>query len=265
MVTHVKESTYSWLRQEVLDIKTKNFHVFEKSLDDQSINQLEDYEILPPSYLEFICDFGAARLYRTSNYYKLGIQSHPKEKYLRDGEKLLEFGYFDEDSVYFRYSELCSDSEAPVYKILDNYLSKVANSFAAWIFESCVKARSLYKKREWQEILEGPSPFTSEELRIVEERRKFDWKIIGYDENDVVFCVKNKSSLSLPFLTLGVAAKDKSFEGAVRLETSSISPGHEQLIRRAVYKELMSPDKLDIYSLPDPIPEDRKRYWEFRK
>jgi hypothetical protein len=265
MATYVEENTYLWLKQEISDIKTKKFHIVEDSLNDQSIYQLKNNEILPPSYLKFISDFGSARLYRVSNYYKLGVQSHPEEKLLRDIEKVLEFGYFDEDSVCFCYSELRAGFEAPVYEILSNRLSRTAENFEEWLSESCRKAHSSYGKTEWKEILEGPSPFTQEELRIIEERRKFEWKIIGYDENDVVFCIKNKSDLSLPFLTLGVEAKDKSFEGAVRLNVSGINPGHEKLIRRDVYKDLLSPEKLNIYSLPDPTPEERKRYWEFRK
>lgn len=256
---------YSWLKQEILDIKTQKFHVFEKPMGDQFIYQIKDYKILPPSYLEFISCFGGAKLYRVSNHYNIGIQFQPKEFFLRNEEKILEFGFFDENNVYFRSLELRENFEAPIYQLSNNHLKKAGDNFTEWLIESCRKDRSSYKKSEWKEILEGPSPFTQKELKIVEERRKFDWKIIGYDENDVVFCVKNKSSLSLPFLTLGVVAKDKSFEGAVRLDVSSIRPNHEALIKRDVYKDITAPDKLDIYSLPDPIPEDRKRYWEFRE
>jgi hypothetical protein len=61
MATCVEENAYSWLNQEILDVKTKKFHVTEEPLND-SIYKLKDHEILPPSYLKFISDFGSVRL-----------------------------------------------------------------------------------------------------------------------------------------------------------------------------------------------------------
>jgi hypothetical protein len=258
------DDLYQWLQEEALAIKTKKFHVFEHQNTDESIPMF--WGLLPPSYLAFISKFGSAKLYRRKgNYYKIGVLSTPKEQNF-GGEKFLRIGHFDSDPAYFRFSLLNPDTEAPVYELDDERLSKVANSFEEWLLNRCSQVRHSYKKTEWKKILTGPEPFTKEELAIVEARKKIKWTVVGFDDDgDVLLSIKNESSQIIPYYTLGVIARDNSLEGALYLDLSDLSPGEERVFKRNAYKEALTPDNVAFYSRPDPIPEDRESYWEFRK
>ena len=56
-------------------------------------------------------------------------------------------------------------------------------------------------------MLCGPSPFTAEELAIVEARRQFSWRLVGVTASgEVMYEVTNGSDRRLPFLSILTAS-----------------------------------------------------------
>jgi hypothetical protein len=55
-------------------------------------------------------------------------------------------------------------------------------------------------------------------------------------------------------------------EAVARLEllVSSVSPGETRVVEKDCYKDLVDPKDVEVFEQPDPEPEDRDRYWEFR-
>jgi hypothetical protein len=43
-----------------------------------------------------------------------------------------------------------------------------------------------------------------------------------------------------------------------------IRPGGTAVVAKETYKDLIAPEEVEAYALPDPEPEERDRYWEFR-
>ena len=44
-----------------------------------------------------------------------------------------------------------------------------------------------------------------------------------------------------------------------------ISPGQTAVVAKDTYRDLLDPSDVEAYPLPDPEPEERARYWEFRE
>jgi hypothetical protein len=43
-----------------------------------------------------------------------------------------------------------------------------------------------------------------------------------------------------------------------------IGPGATAVVEKETYRGLVAPEDVEAYALPDPGPEERDRYWEFR-
>lgn len=43
-----------------------------------------------------------------------------------------------------------------------------------------------------------------------------------------------------------------------------IGPGETRVVEPGCYKEFVAPEDTEVFDLPDPGPEDREQYWEFR-
>ena len=131
-------------------------------------------------------------------------------------------------------------------------------------------ARKQYKKSEWGFIENGPPPFTEEELAVVEARKRFRWQVVGVAPNgDLRFEVHNGSDMTLPYLFLGVRGKLRPpnsgpLGGGARLPVGSVRPGRTATIEYGCYKKFVAPEDVEVFDLPDPGPEDREYYWEFR-
>jgi hypothetical protein len=74
----------------------------------------------------------------------------------------------------------------------------------------------------------------------------------------------------LPYLSLGIRGqlrppKTEPLHGGVWLPVSSISPGETRVVVKDCYKDLVDPREVEVFDQPDPEPEDRERYWEFRE
>jgi hypothetical protein len=53
-------------------------------------------------------------------------------------------------------------------------------------------------------------------------------------------------------------------EGGVWLPDEHIGPGQTSVVVKDTYRDLIDPSDVEAYPLPDPEPEERSRYWEFR-
>jgi hypothetical protein len=52
--------------------------------------------------------------------------------------------------------------------------------------------------------------------------------------------------------------------GGVWLPVSTILPGETHIVEKDCYKDLVDPRDVEAFDEPDPKPEDRDRYWEFK-
>lgn len=263
---------YEWLEEEIASIKTPKFHLVKASVSEAKDNNSEGLlKILPPSYLEFRVKFGAAKLYRYSNHYQVIIAGTLNQVTIDENESLVSFGFSSSHGyAYFLSSLLRPNLESPVFEYDPDDgggpLTGGIITFDEWLSFRCEDARISYSDKKWQQILDGPPPFTAEERLIVEARNQFVWHVIGVSANgDIQILVRNNSQITIPFLSLGVRARDGSINGSVRLTVKDIEPGQERVIERDCYKDLIAPDEIVVFSLPDPNPEDRDVYWEFKK
>lgn len=251
---------FEWLEDEAASIRTRNFHQFAPVA-------VPTDSALPPSYIEFARRFGNARLYRKGAYYLVGVVCPPVAVPESSGE-LLRFGHYDSSVAFFDGAMPSMGPESPVFESADRHgkgRRRVADGFETWLLDRCKKARARYGEREWREVLSGPRPFTPEEADIVAARSKFNWRLEGFaDDGDAIIRVANSSQRRLPFLTAGARAKDGSMDGRVWLKVGDIGPGEERLVRHPAYKGQIERGNIEFYPLPDPAPEDRDLFWEFR-
>ncbi len=73
----------------------------------------------------------------------------------------------------------------------------------------------------------------------------------------------------LPYLFLGVRGKLRPpnsgpLHGGARLPVGSIVPGAAGIVQYDCYKKQVAPEDVEVFDLPDPGPEDREYYWEFK-
>lgn len=265
---------YEWLEKEIIEIKAQKFHVIKtegKQIDTAKTIPPEINSLLPPSYVAFISKFGGTKLYRQNAYYQVGVLNPPQEKILKNGEKFLYIGYFNDLEAYFKYSLLIQDKESPVYEWTDEGFEKIADTFESWLTMRCEDARDAYTDAKWEEIWNGPKPFTSEEEAVVTARKQFQWKVVGFDENrNLKIAVKNNSNLILPYLTIGMRAKDpkesgRSWESGLHINVSNIQPGQEAVVEHHIHLNLFTPVNTELFQVSDPLPEERDKYWEFQK
>jgi hypothetical protein len=256
---------YEWLELEIRQIKTRMFHVVDGAASGGAQTTIKELgKVLPPSYRQFLLRFGKAKLYRELDYYLLGVLSEPKEGSDRGGHPIMCIGHYDDSRAYFRLP-LEPGRELPVFEWGGGGLRRVSATFESWVEKRCADCRKRMGSARWSEILDGPTAFTPRELSIVAARPRFEWTVIGRTVNgNLRFRVHNGSDLVLPFLSLGVRSRDGTFNGGVYLPIADLAPGQTAVIERECYKRQVDPNLLEAFALPDPEPEDRDRYWEFR-
>ena len=259
---------FDWLVDEIERIKTRKFHVVDGSLSVDRRQLFQNSEILlPQSYQEFSIQFGNAKLYRSGSNYLVQVYSFPSKIGMEDGDFLLHFGRTDLALAYFKESLLVGVNESPVFEWSSHKgLHKTVSGFEKWLEIKCRASRKFFSKKDWKAIEEGPSPFTAQEKAIVQARRKFHWRVIGISKNgDLQFEVHNGSELLLPFLSIGVRGKHGRVNGGIYLPTSSVLPDQTRMIEKGCYKKFLPPEDVEVFEKPDPEPEDRALYWEFRE
>ncbi|HEX4999977.1 MAG TPA: hypothetical protein VFY29_17280 [Terriglobia bacterium] len=260
---------FEWLDQQLAEIRTRRFHVVDgAATDDFRAAVLNSPLPAPPSYVEFVLRFGNARLYRMTglDLYWLRVFAAPRDVRSRAGEPLLYIGGYSESYAYLRTETLQPSIEAPIYESTKAAgIRKVADSFERWLHSRASRARLRYKGQEWADILRGPDPFTLEEQSVVRARRQFMWRIIGVAPGgELLYEVTNGSDRCLPFLSIGIRDRIGTLQGGVWLPVGHIAPGQTAVIAKDTYRGRLDPLDVEAYSLPDPIPEERERYWEFR-
>lgn len=259
---------YEWLERELREIRWRRFHLVDGHASDELRVAIEDRQMpLSPSYKQFALRFGNAKLYQLlgMGYWRIGIFAAPREvESKKTGESLLWVGMYGEVNVYFRADDLVAGHESPVYQGGRNGFRRVGDAFDSWLQLCADRTREKFKKPEWEKILRGPDPFTQEERSIVEARRLFRWRVVGFSESgNVRFEVTNGSRIRLPYLSVGIRAKDGSLDGGMWLPVATIAPGQTAIVEKDAYQDLLEPSNVEVYSKPDP--EERERYWEFRK
>ncbi|MEK6702269.1 MAG: hypothetical protein AABZ53_08400 [Planctomycetota bacterium] len=256
---------------EMTEVNTRRFYLVDDAAS-AAVREFDRDSNLPPSYLRFVRRFGGAKLYRMGSVYVVQIFAAPKEAQSKERETLVHFGRTDLSLAYFKESLLIPGKESPVFEWKhERGLEIAADSFEKWLKDKCSVARQLFGKREWDSIVKGPLPFSEEERSIVEARKHFRWRIVGVAPNgDLRFEVHNGSSMTLPFLSIGIHGRlrppnDGPLDGGVWLPVSSIPPGETRVIEKGCYKDLVDPSNIEAFEEANPEPEDRDRYWEFKK
>jgi hypothetical protein len=111
-----------------------------------------------------------------------------------------------------------------------------------------------------------------EELAILEARKHFRWRVVGVASNeDLQFEIHNGSTITLPYLSVGIRGTLRPqnrgpgpLHGGLFLAVSSILPGETKIVEYDCYKKYVIPETTEVFEVPEPGPEDRNQYWEFR-
>jgi hypothetical protein len=263
---------FKWLVDEMAKVKTLKFFLVDGPLPADKRELVERSELpIPPSYKSFILQFGNAKLYRIGDQYRVQVFAGPSADETEESEPRICFGRTEDTVAYFKEPLLVPGGESPVFEwhYEDGTEKQTANGFEEWLSKQCTRVRRYYTKKEWREIEKGPPPFSDQEKRIVEARRKFRWRIVGISSSgDIQFEVHNGSDMVLPFLSIGIRGKrrgtDATLNGGVWLPVGSVLPGQTELIEKGCYKKWVDPHDVVAFEEPDPEPEDRDRYWEFK-
>lgn len=263
---------FEWLIDEMSRIKTAKFYSVDGPAAPELRDAIEESEcLLPSSYREFVLRFGNARLYRRGSYYLVEVYAGPREAVSDAGEPLVHFGRTHTSLAYFKQSLLVRGGESPVFEWRDGGgLQRTSDEFSQWLAAKCKAARHRYNREEWEQIEKGPRPFSEQERAVVEARRLFRWRVLGVASNgDLRIEIRNGSNIVLPYLSVGVCGqlrppRSGPLHGGAYLPVSSILPGETKVIEHDCYKQYVAPEDTEVIERPDPGPEDRELYWEFR-
>lgn len=258
---------FEWLKEELAAIKTPKFHLVEGPASDE-LREVVLSSTLPISnaYKEFVLQFGNAKFFRELSNYQLHVFAGPREAvWKKSGEDLIFFGFRDQAKAYFKKALLVEGIEPCVFVKCGGGLRQIDANFEDWLKRNFKVARRHYKKDEWARILEGPEPFSDAEKDILEARKKFHWRVVGVDANgDMQFEVENRSGRFLSYLSIGIRHKGGKLQGGVSLRVGHIAPGRVATVATDCYKKYYPAGEMEAFEKPDPGPDDRERYWEFR-
>jgi hypothetical protein len=262
---------FEWLSEEMSRIKTRKFHLVDGPASSELRQAVESCDFpVPPSYKQFVLQFGNAKLYRNGSNYSVTVFASPNDSITDDGERYLHFGRTWTSNAFFKESLLSVGEETSVFEAFQVSFRKTADGFENWLKMKCNSARKRFKIKEWEAIETGPCPFTDHEQGIVEARRQFRWRVVGVAPNDDLrFEIHNGSAVTLPYLSVGVRGKLRPpktgpLNGGAFLPVASIRPGETKVVEFDCYKKFIAPEETEVFALPDPGPEDREQYWEFR-
>jgi hypothetical protein len=255
---------FDWLEKEIVTIKTPGFHIVE----DPDVGRTERVRglvgfVLPADYEGFIARFGNARLYRRSKNasYRIGVFSEPRKLAAIGLESIYEIG-FNQGAIVA--AEFAPDSNnSSILEAESSNFRVVSKSFSEWLEDSCSKIKCAFGNEKWAEIVKGPPPFSQKELAILSARRLFHWKRVTTNrEGDIIINVYNESDRVLTLLTIGVRSRDGRLNGAIRIPIRELKPGESADFAVNCYKDLVTADEVELFSLPEPHPADRDRFPE---
>lgn len=263
-----KNNCFEWLDQEIKNIKSNRFHIFEKISSVDLVLKINDENLnIRGSYADFLVRFGYARFF--TDHQDAPIMSvYPLKEFrrvdLKDGSSFFGFGFRGNKSFYFSQTEIFSMRNPLVYQV-GRKAKCLEVDFSQWLKDSYEVVKSRYSPRAWKRILEGPDPFSAAEMDVVNARGKYLCQIIGFsDDGDALIRVVNNSEMRLPYITVGVEERGGEFlGGSVWLNVEGIGPGESGVIVKNCYKDIIPQNKLQLRDMPTPIPEKRDAYWEF--
>jgi len=253
---------FEWLLDEIAAIQTPKFHIIDGPADTELSNAIFNSHLhVPESYREFVLSFGNARLYRQSRCgYMVGVFAGPRSAKPGELASMYQIGFNDGQAIYLG----CDGGGWAIFQGGRGPARKVAEGFDEWLEASCEVARDKYSPEQWEQVLNGPRPFSDDEERIIATRKRFEWQVLEVDESgDRIIAVRNCGYCSLPALTVGVRSNDGRLNGAVQLSVGHVMPGEGAILHAPCYKDLFLPRETELFSLPDPQPEDRAYYAEF--
>lgn len=205
-----------------------------------------------------------------NSYWLIEVYAGPRESEFKN-ETFIQFGRTHTSLAYFKESLLVEGSETPIFEWRHSQgVRQTASNFEEWLKGKCSSARKKYKKSDWKVIKTGPLPFTEKEKIIVEARKGFRWRILGICANgDLKFEIHNGSKITLPYLSVGIRGKHRSpsqgiLGGGASLPVASIGPGETKTIEHDCYKKFVAPEDVEVFDKPEPGPEDREQFWEFK-
>jgi hypothetical protein len=263
---------FEWLADEIARVKTPKFYLVDGPASAELRQAVEDSGVpVPPSYKEFIFRFGNAKLHRSLDMYLVEVFAAPREAGSEETGPLLWFGKEDRSPVYFKKGDLKPGAECPVYKWRpESGVRRRAVGLEEWLRAACASARRQFRRKEWEAIEHGPAPFSEFEQAIVSARRLYRWRILGIaPDGDLRFEVHNGSTMTLPYLSVEIRGqlwppKTGPLLRGAWLPVSAIPPGETGVVEFNCYKDLVDPKTVEAFDKPDPGPEDRDRYWEFK-
>lgn len=263
-------SRFDWFHQECAEIRSRRFHLFEPAAPEAlQYRHLTGVVDLTGTYADFLREFGLCKLF-TDHRDAPMVSVYPLEAHRRhecaDGSRFVGFGFRGQQSVYFDEVLILASHQSAVFTVTRQAGKQISPSFSDWVHQAYDWAKGKYSQKQWKNILTGPPPFTAGELSVVDARKRFSWSLIGFGPNgDALFEIANHSSRTIPWLTLGIRDRSRAvLDGAVWLDVGHIRPGETGLVAKDCYKDRITSDALEPFDLPDPIPEKRERYWEFR-
>jgi len=257
---------YKWLTDATAEVENSSFFRFEKCKDSELNNFEKTHFALPSDYRDFVRQNGSAFLFRDprSNWHRLRVFAPPKHFEADEPRgQLFQIGYYVNTgyACYLACDGRINESGA-VFRGDCFPLRKLADSFQEWLLKSFNRAKREYPKSDWGAMVASAPPFDERELNILRAIPKFKVRKIGATGNgNVLFEVENQSSMFLPYLSIGL--RWGKLDGGAFLRTQDIRPGSKKVIEQACYKGAVDAEKLELFSLPLPTPEDRRYYREF--
>lgn len=259
---------YEWLEDEIGAVKTRKFFLTHE-VGKFGVTTPATIDLFPLSFTAFVRKFGKSSFFRDSSTgcYAIRVLSNPRRQ-LIDDELFWNVGGYDEHCVLLKDEGRGPDVEWAVHeqsKFGD--VRRVADTFEEWLLMTWKTAKAEYSPRTWKRILQGPAPFTPEELAILEARRQFRWKVVGIDQDCTLHLeVFNGSNRRLAYIGLGVHGTRRGVWLGLAFRVDHIQPGTIGRVRHDGLHCLgLKPDEIELFDEEEePGPEDRELCWEFR-
>jgi len=261
----IEKDLYAWIADEAKQVRWRRFFSFNPNAAEDLPDAQQPIGGLPPDYVQFVMKFGETRLFREfrTGSYKLAVFSKPRVIAGRNSDVLVEIGfYINGGYAHFRRKNIASTMDGGVFEGAGLGLRKAADSFEEWIRNRFQRCRKSISKRDWKRVLEGPPPFTEEELRVIEARNQFQLERVGVASNgDMQIRVLNGSQIRLSHLTIGARVPGR-LEGTVYLDVSGVGPHECRTIEHDCYKSIATADRVELFQKQLVDPEDREMFYE---
>jgi len=260
---------YEWLEREIAAVRTPKFFLTAGPSDDAAC-AARTPEVRMTSYGVFAQRFGKSEFFRDStDCYAIGVLDRP-ELDEDGGNQYWNIGWYDGRSVFIGPVDdprRRRDADWPVFEhTRHGRFAPMGCCFNEWLEMRWRTARKQFSAAEWRQIVKGPEPFTAEELKIIEARRRFRWRLLDVGPDGTLQLeVTNESDRRLPYIGIRAHGKRRGVWVGLAVRIDHIPPGGTAVIEhRGLVALKVEPDEVELFPDPDPAPEDREFYWEFR-